>query len=188
MFILLQKYKRLKPILIGFMFKLICFGSKRVVIGRNFQCISFPNITVDKGSYLQIADDVLFRDNVEIKCVRNSKLKILSGCLIDSGVRIVSANFESIIDEKVKIGFHSVINAGGGLQIGKNTSLYGFVYIQTSSHIDSGKGEANKSHSFIHNPVKIGRDCLIGAKSTILPGTTIEDNSFISFNKVIGKY
>lgn len=176
--------RSIKPRLLGRITKLLYSGGS-ISIGRNFRCDSIPSLSAIDGSIV-IGDNVIIKKYVELRSSRKGILEIGNSCILDRGVRIISANSITRFGNNVKIGFYSVINGGGGVEILDNTSLYGFVYIQTSTHIDKGeKIDLKSSVKFIHKKVKIGRNVLVGAHTSILPGSVIEDNVTIAFNSVI---
>lgn len=163
----------------------IIYSRKNITFGKNLKVDSVPKIIVKNGEII-FGDNVYIKSSVEIRSIRNGQLQISNNCIIDNGVRIIAANTLTKLNNNVKIGFYSVINGGGGVEIGENTSLYGFVYIQSSKHIDKGSGLINNSNEkFSHSKISIGNNVLIGAHSSILPGAYISDNSTIDFNSVV---
>lgn len=166
--------------------KLICSGSD-ISIGKNAECFGVPSLKITDGATITIGDNVVIKKGVEIRAHKSAKIKIGNNCKIDDGVRIIATNGSTVhIGNGSKIGFHSVLNGGGGIEIGNLTSLYGFVYIQSSSH--NFKGDAPiKKQGFSHGRVKIGSNVLLGANVVVLPSVTIEDNCLIGANAVVTK-
>ncbi|RAR70251.1 acyltransferase [Flavobacterium aciduliphilum] len=164
----------------------ILYINKKIEFGKNFRCDSIPKFIINNGSVIKIADSVIIRKNVELRSVNSGVLSIGNNCIIDNGARIIASNSEVILKDRVKIGYYSVVNGGGGVIIDEDTSLYGFVYIQTSTHQDKEKNfDKNSQPMFIHKSVKIGKKCLIGAHVSILPGASISDYQMIEFNSVV---
>lgn len=163
------------------------YNTSQIKVGKGLKCNSIPNLLVTDKAQIQMGENVIIMDNVEIRAHGNSKIIIGDGCKIDDGVRIIAANDSVVqIGNKSKVGFHSVLNGGGGIRIGDNTSLYGFVYIQSSSHNFKGDSPTNQQ-GFSHGSVSIGSNVLLGANSVILPDVLIEDDCLIGANAVVTK-
>ena len=82
-----QLIKKYSPRIRGLIFKLL-FSSKRISVGKNFQCDTWPSIIIDENAKFVIGDHVTFRRNVEIRAHGNSKIHLKGNNRIDRGVRI----------------------------------------------------------------------------------------------------
>lgn len=126
------------------------------------------NVTfiLKRGSFLSIGENTLLRKNSELRAYEYSKLLIGNECIIDNGVRIISANKNKVeLGDNVKIGFYSVLNGGGGIEIGENSSLYGFVYIRSSFH-QMNKSSFHKK-KYVHKKIIIKKGSLIEPHSIV---------------------
>lgn len=187
MFYLLQIYKSFKPKLLGWTFRLICIGSKRVRVGGNFQCNGFPNVTIDKGCYLEIGKGVLLRRGVEIRVHGKSRIEIGNNCRIDRGVRLLSSNSSTIIiGDGTRIGLYSVFNGGDSIHIGEKVLISGFVYLQTSMHNHS-KNLNVQEQGYSHLPIELNDDAWLGAHVVVLPGCKIGKGVVVGSNAVVTK-
>jgi acetyltransferase-like isoleucine patch superfamily enzyme len=176
--------KKRKPFIRGWWFKLL-YSSSRISIGKNFQCDSFPDVTVDKNCKIIIGDNVLFRRNVELRSHNTSNIFVGNNVRIDRGVRILSANKSSIkIQYGARIGLYSVLNGGDSISIGKKSLISGFVYIQTSMHKYSKNSEI-QNQGYSHLPINIERDVWIGTHAVILPGCIIREGAIVGSNAVV---
>ena len=149
----------------------------------------FPKLIKSKNSHIIMGNKVVIRNNVEIRATEGSTLVLGDNVKVDNGVRIIATNGENVtIGDNVKLGYFSVLNGGGGIIIEENVSLYGFVYIQTSTHHDRGYlSQQNPDIKFSHESIKICNDTILGPHSTIMPGVTIGSHTTISANSVINK-
>lgn len=94
---------------------------------------------------------------------------------------------EIILEDNVAIGDNCILNTNknGGIKIGKDTMVAANCYIIDSNH----------SHCFIDKPymyqgiiskrIIIGSNCWIGANSTLVPGTKINNNCIIGANSFV---
>ncbi len=160
----------------------------RIKIGKGVRIHPSSTFRIDHTSKIVINSNTVVRKFCEFRASNNSRIIIGVDNIIDNGVRIISTN-SSLVDtaNNVKIGFYSVLNGGGGIKIMEYTSLYGFVYLQSSFHLDKGQyvKELSSSVQYLHKPIIIGKYCLIGAHSTVLMGSIIADYSKVEFNSII---
>lgn len=179
-------WKKVRPSFIGYLFKTF-FTGKKISIGKNFKCDSFPDISITDGAKLRIGDDVYFRRNVEIRAHKNSKIVFEGKNRIDRGARVLSTNdAKIIIREGSKIGLYSVLNGGDSIDIGRFSLVSGFVYIQTSMHEFRKQGYIQEQ-GYSHKPVHLEEDVWLGAHVVILPGVTIGKGVVVGSNAVVTK-
>ncbi len=91
----------------------------------------------------------------------------------------------------VWIGYFTLLDGSGGLEIGDKVSISSGVHIYThdSSHYRQHnlvKDSENGSH-IKRAPVKIGNNVQIGANSVVAPGVTIGDNVIIGALSFVNK-
>ena len=139
-------------------------------------------IIIDRSAKIVFGQGVLLRRNCELRANNNARLSIGDSTLIDNGVRIIAYGSSVEIGENCKIGFNTVINGGGGVKVGDYTKIYGFCYVQSSSHIiDDNYGDTGK-HRYLQ--VNIGCNVLLYGNSVVKPGSKIPDNMIIEWNTV----
>jgi len=95
------------------------------------------------------------------------------------------------LGEDVWIGYFTLIDGSGGLEIGNKVSISSGVHIYThdSSNYrlhNTEKDPVNGSH-IDRAPVKIGNNVQIGANSIILKGVTIGNNVIIGALSLVNK-
>jgi acetyltransferase-like isoleucine patch superfamily enzyme len=85
------------------------------------------------------------------------------------------------------IGRSSILNARGGLLIGKNVLIGPHVHIWTDEHIfkDPSRPIITQGHTF--GKVTIGDDVYIGGGVTILKGVTIGKGAIIGTRSIVNK-
>jgi len=93
--------------------------------------------------------------------------------------------------EDVWIGYFTLIDGSGGLEIGNKVSISSGVHIYTHSSMnyrkfDLKKDPINGTH-IDRAPVKIGNNVQIGANSIVLPGVTIGNNVIIGALSLVNK-
>jgi acetyltransferase-like isoleucine patch superfamily enzyme len=183
-FSIYQYWKLRKGKIKGWFFKFL-YSSKRISVGKNFQCESFPSLIINKGCGLTIGDNVLLRKDVEIRSHGNSKIIIANNIRIDRGVRLLAANNSEIsIDDGTRIGLYTVFNGGDSIKIGKKVLISGFVYLQTSMH-NHKKDQDVQDQGYSHKPVGLKDDAWLGAHVVVLPGCLIGYGAIVGSNAVV---
>jgi len=89
-----------------------------------------------------------------------------------------------VVGEGVNMNYSVYIDASGGVEIGDYSGLGPFSVIMSSVH----KHPADNFWRFSGDtlaPVRIGKDCMIGAGAVLLPGTVLEDGCIVSPNSVV---
>lgn len=182
-----QKYIfTIKPYILGFICRML-FSRKNIIINKGFLCDSIPRIIVDKHANLLIQKNVYFRNDVEVRAHKTSKITIYKSAKLDRGVRLLATNKSRIsIGSHTAIGLHSVFNGGDDITIGKSCLISGFVYIQTSMH-KHDKGQYIKTQGFTHSPIVLGDDVWLGAHSTIMPNCNLKQGTIVGSNAVVTK-
>ena len=115
----------------------------------------------------------------------NETLPILNAFNIFRGKQFV------VLGEDVWIGYYTLIDGSGGLEIGNKVSISSGVHIYTH---DSSKFRAynlkkdSKCGTHIkRSPVKIGNNVQIGANSIVTKGVTIGNNVIIGALTLVNK-
>lgn len=186
LFSLLRWYYGVRPRFMGFLFKML-FSHKKLRIGNNFQCDTFPKVLLDRTAKIQIGNNVVLRRNVEIRAHGTSHLIIEDGCRIDRGVRLLSGNKATLCLKKgVRIGLYSVFNGGDSITIGEKSLISGFVYLQTSMHNYKQSGPI-QSQGYAHKPIILGDDVWIGTHAVIFPGVVLGNGCVVGSSSVVNK-
>lgn len=124
--------------------------------------------------------------------VRVSVHKSLNRTLYKQGV-IVYGIPKLVHRDKITIGKNSTINENvylygrGGIVIEDGVSLSYNVSLISSGYRTSDWMENKKHKHHESDPIKIERDCWIGANTTVLKGITIAEGSIVGAGSVVTK-
>ena len=148
--------------------------------------------TINKGLIIKgnikgikIGKNVYIGKNVEMKIRDASQIIIEDNSKIDDGVRIISANNSIVrIGHNSKIMFYSIVNGGADITIGSKTAIAAFSMVNSSSH-EQLKNTDFMDQGYLHDPIYIGRDVLIGSHSSILPGSNVGDGCIVTTHSVV---
>ena len=183
---LYQFIKKYSPRVKGLAFKLL-FSSKRISIGKNFRCDTWPSVIIDKKAKLIIGDLVTLRRNVEIRAHGYSTIHLKGNNRIDRGVRILGNNNAKIsIGINTRIGLYTILNGGDSISIGKKVLISGFVYLQTSMHNHNKNGNI-QDQGYKHGPIEIHDDVWLGSHVVVLPNCVLSKGCVVGSNAVVTK-
>lgn len=159
--------------------------SKFIYIGSNVKIKCKEKITI--GSSVSINDNVLIDalslDGISIG--NNSKINsysfiIASGSLQDIGKGI-------FIGSNVAIGEFSYIGGAGGVIIGNDTIIGQYFSAHPENHNYEDKNLLIREQGVNRQGIKIGANCWIGSKVTILDGVKIGNNCIIAAGAIVTK-
>lgn len=154
-------------------------------IGRNVQFNGLKNISW--GKWVRIDESTLLS-----AYGRNSKLIIGNNVSIGAFSRlVVSYSFSDlgkhiILEDNVGLGDYTHIRGGGGV-IGKDTIVGPYLSCHPSNHNFDNLEKLIRMQGTSRKGIKIGRNCWIGAKVTILDGVEISDGCVVAAGSVVNK-
>lgn len=101
-----------------------------------------------------------------------------TGSLLQIGKGFISGDF-------VGIGSFCFFGAAGGITIGDNTIFGNFVSLHSENHNFHERDRPIRLQGVTRQGIRIGRNCWIGAKVTILDGVIVEDNVIIAAGSIL---
>lgn len=90
-----------------------------------------------------------------------------------------------VIGNKSSLGTHGFYGCAGGIEIGENVLIGNFVSMHSENHNFERLDVPIDKQGVSHKGIKIGNDCWLGAKVTILDGVTIGDGCVIAAGAVV---
>lgn len=135
------------------------------------------NLNIDRNCYIdalsingiQLGDNVSVGKNTTIEC---------SGTLKDLGKGLK-------VGDNVGLGTHGFFGCAGGIEIGDNTIFGNYVSMHAENHNFSDRSQPIRLQGVNRKGIKIGSDCWIGAKVTILDGTIIGNGCIVAAGAVV---
>jgi acetyltransferase-like isoleucine patch superfamily enzyme len=138
---------------------------KGVSIGRN--CF----IDANSREGIKIGDHVSIGKNTTIEC---------SGTLQNLGIGLNVYNGAGL-------GTHGFFGCAGGIEIGEDTIFGNYVSLHSENHNFEDQDIPIKYQGVTRIGIKIGNNCWIGSKATILDGVIIESGCIIGAGSVVTK-
>ncbi len=144
-------------------------------------------------SFIDISDWTYIGDYVLIDGLGKFGISLGKNVHIGSFSRlVVSANFAHLgshirFGDNVGLGSFSNIGGSGGVEIGANTIIGQYLSLHPENHNISNPEELIRLQGTTRKEIKIGKNCWLGAKVTVLAGVTIGDNCVIGAGSVVTK-
>ena len=167
--------------------KLILLGKnpKAALLGRGVRFFNAPKINFGKflklGNHVYISalskNGVTFGNNVGIG---------------DFSRIIVSTSLNQVgdyikIGDNVGIGEFAYLGGAGGLEIGNECIVGQYLSCHPENHVYDDINVSIRHQGVTRKGIKIGNNCWIGSKVTILDGVEIGDGSIIAAGAVVNK-
>ena len=132
-------------------------------------------IRYDRIEVFEIGPDVTIGPFSEIVAIQRTLMSSLRGRLTIGAGTVIGA-------------FANVRAVGGTVEIGKNGLIAQNVTIVAADHLIKAKEIYNRLHyDETRTGVRIGSNVWIGAGASLLPGTSVGDNSIIAAGAVVTK-
>jgi acetyltransferase-like isoleucine patch superfamily enzyme len=90
-----------------------------------------------------------------------------------------------VVGDNVGLGTHSFYGCAGGIDIGDDVIIGNYVSMHSENHNFADRGTLIRLQGVNHKGIKIGNNCWIGAKATILDGTTIGNGCVVAAGAVV---
>ena len=165
----MRAIKNMFYVIVGY-FKFIfikIFNYKRFNFGKIPRVSLNSKIAVSNNSKMDIGDKFKCENNTTVVSLNNGYIEIGNNVALSCGNRIISHQ---------------------NITIGDNTIMGPNVFIYDHDHVFSADTGVERK-KYKTSPVKIGKNCWIGANTVILRGTTIGDNCLVGAGCVLkGNY
>lgn len=180
------------------------FGSLPGALGFFFRKIFYPGLFKQTGKNLIIGRSVVIRHPKKITIGDN--VTIDDYCFIDARG---SGEDGIVLEDEIIINRNSSLYAkGGGIRLGRRTSLGSYSHITSLEKVELGDSVltgggcyfSSGTYSFENTdlavmdqtiyskgPIIVGKNCYFGAKSTVVGGLTIGSNAIIGAGSVVLK-
>lgn len=153
------------------------FIGKRVGLEHRSLMRLGKGVSIDDGCLLNALsyEGIYFGNNVSVG--KHTVIEC-SGSLKQLGVGILVGN-------NVGLGRDCFYGCSGGIEIGDDTIIGNYVSFHSENHNYERTDLPIRLQGVNHKGIKVGKDCWIGAKATILDGASIEDGCIIAAGAVV---
>lgn len=167
--------------------KLIAYFKKpkMAILGKRVSFFNTPKIQF--GKFLKLGNDVYLSALGKTGIIIGDNVGIGSFSRV-----IVSTSFNDLgkyikIGNNVGIGEFAYLGGAGGLEIGDECIVGQYFSCHPENHVASDTIVSIRHQGVTRNGIKIGKNCWIGSKVTILDGVEIGDGCIIAAGAVVNK-
>lgn len=156
-----------------------------MLLGRQVRFFNLPQVTW--GNFLKLGD------HVYISALGKHGISFGNNVGIGAHSRIVLSTSLNQLGEFIKIGNNvgigefAYLGGAGGLEIGDDCIVGQYLSCHPENHRYDNPHELYRLQGVDRKGIRIGRNCWIGSKVTILDGVTIGDNCVIAAGSVVTK-
>lgn len=152
-------------------------------IGRRTVILSLGNITI--GRNLSISDDCYIDALSKEGIVLGDNVSIQKRVIIECTGSLKKIGKGLKIGSHVGIGSNSFLGCAGGIEIGDNTIIGNYVSFHSENHNFERNDIPIRLQGVNHQGIKIGENCWIGAKATLLDGCILNDGCIVAAGAVL---
>jgi len=159
-------------------FKLLLHGKipRQLYLGKNVQFFNASNIELGKWVQLE--------DNVKVSALSKDKVVLGDNVKIGAYSQVIAA---TSFNNNVGIGEFAYLGGGGGLEIGDDCIVGQYFSCHPENHLFGNLEELIRMQGVTRKGIKIGNNCWIGSKVTVLDGVTIGSHCILAAGAVITK-
>lgn len=164
------------------------FTRRLIAVGRNTHIMGLSKLTVRGGL-------VRFGRNCELDCLSKDGLVLGRNFKLGSFSKIkCSGSLQKLgkgiyIGDNVGISEFAYLGGTGGVYVGDDCIIGQYFSTHPENHIFADPQISIKSQGTTAKGIRIGSNCWIGAKVTVLDGASIGNNSVVAAGSVVrGKF
>lgn len=169
----------------GMKFILLGKNPKAAILGRNVRFFNAPKIYF--GKFLKLGN------NVYVSALSKNGVTFGNNVGIGDFSRIIVSTSLNQIGDYIKIGNNvgigefAYLGGAGGLEIGDECIVGQYLSCHPENHIYDDISISIRHQGVTRKGIKIGNNCWIGSKVTILDGVEIGSGSIIAAGAVVNK-
>jgi acetyltransferase-like isoleucine patch superfamily enzyme len=157
---------------------------KRLLLGKRVSLIS-KNMFVLNGTGYHFDDDAYVDATSKEGIQMGNNISIQKRVIIECTGSLSKLGVGLVLGDNVGIGSNSFLGCAGGISIGNDTILGNFVSMHSENHNYADKTMPIRLQGVQSKGIKIGSNCWIGAKATILDGVRLGDGCIVAAGAVV---
>ena len=167
-------------------------GLRRIFSGNYYPTQFFgKSVTLFNASNIRMGKWVQIEDHCHLSGLGIGGIDLGNNVRIGAFSRlVVGTSFDNLgahikIGNNVGLGEFAYLGGGGGLEIGDDCIIGQYLSCHPENHNFNNPHELIRLQGISRKGIKIGKNCWIGAKVTILDGVEIGDNCVIAAGAVV---
>lgn len=178
----------------------------RLVVNRFFMklrgCISLVHyagapfigkaVTLKARSSIRVGKGVTIGNRCYIDALSSEGISFGNNVSVGNNTKIeCTGNIQHLgkglrVGNNVGLGSDNFYGCAGGITIGDDTIIGNFVSFHAENHLFQDISIPIRLQGVTHQGIKVGKNCWIGARVTILDGAILEDGCIIAAGAVVG--
>lgn len=152
-----------------------------------------PAATVKCRSRLRVGRSVTISRGCYVDALSTEGIELGNDVSLGMNTKIEGTGNLQFVGKGMKVGDHtglgsdSFYGCAGGIEIGDHTIIGNFVSFHSENHNYDDLSVPIRLQGVNHEGIKVGANCWIGAKATILDGAEICDGCIIAAGAVVTK-
>ncbi len=140
---------------------------------------------INWGKFLKLGKQVQLSGlgNIGIVLGNNVSIGSYSQVIVSTSLNYLGRYIK--LEDNVGIGEYAYLGGAGGLHIGEGCIIGQYFSCHPENHIYSDIQEEIRHQGVIRKGIKIGKDCWIGSKVTVLDGVNIGSHSVVAAGSVV---
>ena len=136
-----------------------------------------PGLVIDQGCFV----DALSNDGIRF----GTAVSLNKHIIIECTGSLANIGKGLVIGDNVGLGAGCFLGCAGGIEIGSDTIIGNFVSFHSENHNFEDPLQPIRLQGVTRQGIKVGRNCWIGAKVTVLDGAVIEDGCVFAAGAVV---
>lgn len=169
----------------GLLAKVMGVNGKHLSLGRGVRFFHASKIQL--GKWVKIEDhcylSALGQEGISIG--NNSGIGAFSRIVVSTSFNQIGSHIR--IGQNVGIGEYAYLGGAGGLEIGDDCIIGQYFSCHPENHVFEEPDKPIRLQGVQRKGIRIGKDCWIGAKVTVLDGVEIGDHCVIAAGAVVTK-
>lgn len=194
-----EKFELDKDIPMGYLFRIVWTKIIQFVWGfivfRRLKCFVSPSAIILCQGKIKIGGFLMVGQRCIVNALSKNGIEFGRGVSIgrETSIECTGSLKELgkgfVVGDNVGLGEKCHYGCAGGIEIGDNTIVGIYVTMHSENHAFSNINCPIRMQGVNHKGIKIGKNCWIGARVTILDGTTVGDGCIIAAGAVVtGKF
>lgn len=184
---------------LGYMVRICLIKMTQLIYGylvmRRNKCFISPSSQIRCANMIHTEGFLMVAENCIVNALSVDGIHFGNGVSVGRGTSIeCTGSLKSlgkgfIVGNNVGLGDKCHYGCAGGIEIGDNSIVGIYVTMHAENHVFSDITIPIRLQGVSHKGIKIGRNCWIGAKATILDGTVIGNGCVVAAGAVVsGQY
>lgn len=193
-----SEYKIDKEVSLGYLlslsiqrFVMLVRGS---IIFKTFKFVFIgSNVTIKEKSKIRFEKGLTIQQDCYIDALSRMGLRLgknvsfARGCAVECTGSLNHIGYGLSVGNNVGFSTNCFLGCAGGIEVGDDTIIGNYVTFHSENHNYDDPKVVIRLQGVTHKGIKVGKNCWIGAKATILDGATIEDGCIIAAGALVQK-